>query len=460
MPDNRILLPGQGVPNPVALFRDDKGVYGIGLADEYLEARGTRHGTLRLILRPDRVDETEAHDRGPILQGLPPWHLRSRFNKCHEGMLRGEMIAVMRQRAGIPEDFPSDVNPGPWNQQEQRFPLRSSPWPLPAHLRSQFFGLASTGTRMFNGMMAQVVASADPEALRVARRFALPVRWLMYKAVVRSHRLLQLAESFPFLAYHVFCKLSGQERDQAIAMVEDGAKLRDVAQLCGLPMRLRKIKPGAANYAPTALINRPELLDRMPSLLPQQRRWLEDIPFDLLEHPDADYVAWVARNWAQFDGRREIENIGDWARSKYQMGRPFMPTMSVHTVRQLSAQWHEDVEQMKHGNKPFPEPWFAAETLVSGEDMVPITNSKELTDEGRAMHNCVATYADKIIRGSVYIYSLRKGDQRIATIELRREASGRVVFGQIRGPCNAPVKTSPGIFRWLASQNALARDAA
>jgi hypothetical protein len=191
------------------------------------------------------------------------------------------------------------------------------------------------------------------------------------------------------------------------------------------------------------------------------RRWIKDVdaamPQNLRKygHDHLGYMAWVARNWEELGGHQEIEDIGDWA-GRPNNDRPFVPTMSVRTVRELSAQWHEAVAQKRHRELgPFPNPWFPAHTLPGGEEIVPIVNSEELSREGRAMHHCVAGYGHSIISGQVYIYSLRRGDQRVATIELRRDESDKAVLGQIRGACNAvvPAKTTAMIRRWLTSQN-------
>jgi hypothetical protein len=436
--DNLAYAPGQGIPNPVTLFRDDKGVFGIGISDDYLRSQGVRCRNIRLVLRPDRINETEIEETGryPILQGLPPWlppwHPKNRVNGTQEGLLRNAMATVMRQRAGI-EDKKT---------------------PRDANLRRRYFGLAITATRMFNGMMAQVVATADPEALRAARRFGWKARWPIYKAAVRSHRVLQLAEVFPLLAYRILC-IPNEEYDQAIGMIERGVMLRDIARLYGLPMRLRQIKPGAVLYVPEALIEQPELLDHMPQSLPKMRRWINGV--DAATRWDVPgYIAWVARNWEELNGFLEIADIGDWA--NHPVERRFVPTMSVRTVRQLSAQWHEAVSREEHLKLgPFPNPWFPAHTLTSGEQIVPIVNSEELFREGRAMHHCVASYDRYIISGQVYIYSLRTGDQRIATIALGRDESGKAVLSQIRGGCNAavPAKINSMVHRWLASQKGL-----
>jgi hypothetical protein len=245
-------------------------------------------------------------------------------------------------------------------------------------------------------------------------------------------------------------------------LIERGAKLRDVAALWELPMRLRRITPGAAHLVSDVLVKRPELLDYMPLPLPQMRQWLRDIyeaSHAYGQEPTqqhSDYAAWVARNWAKLDGSIEIEDLRDWIYADVLVEQPFVPSMSVQTVRRLSNQWHEAVTRLNAGEPmPFPEPWFQPHTLTDGERIIPLTNNVDLVCEGQAMHHCISRYVGNVLRGQTYIYSLRKGDQRIATIELWRDGTGKAKLGQVRGAYNAMVSinTMATIVRWLVSLN-------
>jgi hypothetical protein len=138
-----------------------------------------------------------------------------------------------------------------------------------------------------------------------------------------------------------------------------------------------------------------------------------------------------------------------------QIERPFVPTMSLATVRELSAEWHEVVAQKEDAKaRPFPQPWFPASPLVNGYEIVPITNSADLYREGKAMHHCVGSYSYEVIAGRKYIYSVREGEKRIATFELLRNGNAKAVLGQIRGRCNAhaPKEITDAVRRWLRSQ--------
>jgi hypothetical protein len=135
--------------------------------------------------------------------------------------------------------------------------------------------------------------------------------------------------------------------------------------------------------------------------------------------------------------------------------RPFSPDMSLKTVTQLSANWHEAVANNMVGpNCEFPEPWCNAGHSC-GCEIIPIANSGDLYREGHAMHHCVGAKGGLVRQGDAYFYSVRKHHERIATLELIKHDGGCAI-GELRGPCNSQV--SREIERagrsWLRSQRA------
>jgi hypothetical protein len=97
---------------------------------------------------------------------------------------------------------------------------------------------------------------------------------------------------------------------------------------------------------------------------------------------------------------------------------------------------------------------------ANGYSIVPLDSAKKLWEEGRAIHHCVGSYDRKVAKGLCYIYSVRQGDERIATVELVR-VNGQVRPTQIRGPRNAqPSKeVCAAVSKWLSETN-LMRNAA
>ena len=171
-----------------------------------------------------------------------------------------------------------------------------------------------------------------------------------------------------------------------------------------------------------------------------------------------------------------INDLSDWVRACYRASVPahifnaiagdearpsgeqfivrrFTPEMSLKTVTKLSSDWHEAVANNLSGPLcEFPEPWCGA-ARSCGYDILPIPNAAELYREGHAMHHCVGTHSGRARTGDAYFYSIRKDNERIATLELVR-VGRRVAIGQLRGPCNGQVpKTVARVVNtWLMSQ--------
>ena len=65
--------------------------------------------------------------------------------------------------------------------------------------------------------------------------------------------------------------------------------------------------------------------------------------------------------------------------------------------------------------EPFAHP---DKEYEDGFKFVFLDTPQALVHEGTAMHHCVGSYADRCIRGSSIIFSMRKGDRSYITIEL------------------------------------------
>ena len=116
--------------------------------------------------------------------------------------------------------------------------------------------------------------------------------------------------------------------------------------------------------------------------------------------------------------------------------------------------WHRDVLARKE--KDMKESHW--ESLLDGctlkdFEIIPLITAMELYYEGKNMKHCVASYYKECMRNKSRIFSLKKDDKRIATLELRPDLAAlspagksdilnitcewRV--GQLRGPCNKVV---------------------
>jgi hypothetical protein len=322
----------------------------------------------------------------------------------------------------------------------------------------------------------------------LARRFRFHQRYGIYRATAASHRALQLTDVFPALGLAIFGLGSSRAKvnliPEAKRLVEAGAPLRKIAELMGVPMAFRRVKPVAAHLALAVVdaFEDPRLIDaHTPESLKEMKLWFGCIY--LAQNVGPDFIQWTSRHATEIGGSLDevtgiLRDIADWVRACYRASVPphirkailgdqmilraqseqfvhrqFNPDMSLATVTKLSADWHNAVAANMTGpHSEFPEPWCPGGES-GGFDIVPITNSSDLYQEGKLMHHCAGTYAGQVHSGDCYIFSVRKDASPLATLQLVRGERG-VAIGQFRGPCNA--KPSKEVLRavncWLRAQ--------
>lgn len=78
--------------------------------------------------------------------------------------------------------------------------------------------------------------------------------------------------------------------------------------------------------------------------------------------------------------------------------------------------------------------------LVQGKlEAVSLNTSDDLWEEGSLMNHCVGGYDQNCYQNVSRIYSIRRGEERVATLEIRKEA-GKLTIGQLYGCGNSVVK--------------------
>jgi hypothetical protein len=490
-------------PHPVELLRDQHGVYGIGFSDLFdFEAIAWSCGikpepyTLEkpprpLILRPDWFVDTEPHRTEPhraVLQKITGGFRRGPFMRSHEEQFRQFIHHEALNRAGL--RWP------PQHRQADRW--WSTDKKQQARNRGIYHGLRQLSLHVVNHLIgATLEAAADADAVKAARRFTFKHRESIYRAGALSRRALQLTDTFPVLAIAIysdhysllrhdidFRKWETERADMAARrssaadLVDRGARLRDVAGVMDVPMVLRLIRPSVAHLATEVLCRHPELVRAMPDTVPSSRIWLRVVPW-AHNRVSAEFAEWAARHAPKIPGSLNrvggvLGDIADWVRagmppeedtlgegpmsragSKF-IVRAFTPSMSLKTAMALSADWHEAVAKNLDGpNSAFPDPWYPAARLGDYE-ILPIEDCASLYREGTAMHHCVGTYGDRVQRGNLYIYSIRRKGERVATLALGYH-DGRTHLEEIRGPCNTepPKAIVATVVRWLHAQRPL-----
>lgn len=111
----------------------------------------------------------------------------------------------------------------------------------------------------------------------------------------------------------------------------------------------------------------------------------------------------------------------------------FNPAWSWNRAYEGALAWHERLaradqeEQFRHAHgpewtwdrqvdcSPFPTRWEGADCVFTA-----LRSGRELWEEGKAMHHCVASYARDVIRGTSRIYSIADAatGKRLATLDI------------------------------------------
>jgi hypothetical protein len=107
-----------------------------------------------------------------------------------------------------------------------------------------------------------------------------------------------------------------------------------------------------------------------------------------------------------------------------------------HVIAQLSDYRHR-------ARKPLPRPPIPGNVFIH-----PLATAADLVLEGRAQHNCVASYTAMVRRGEVAVYRVLQPER--ATLSLRRYGRSWAI-DELKGPCNAPVtpQTQQWVQRWI-----------
>jgi hypothetical protein len=492
------------------LLSDSKGIYGIGIVDDDVLKKG--HGRDKhLIFRPDVIRESADFPneyREAVLQTIGNYRF---ISNCYEWTLHEIMLDEALNRNPRYRELEQEREAGRWQNEVSSEQER---WKLYLRIR---WGQHKRQLINLNGMLKRLIAeAAEPNALKLARRFHPVVRENIYRAAAISQRASQLIDAFPLLGiaiynppeatsgplayYDVGLLVLGDEQQEpcgarlptsprsdarsaaeddgklnledegdcwwnkapdAVKMVERGVRLKEIASFMDVPMWARKLKPAVAHWfwdVPG------DLHCYLPEKTWEQRLWLRAFQSRGTDNPDFAY--WTARNVLKIGNRIGpvldfLSDMNDWVmeakRKKPRcITRPFSPDMSVTTVRTENELWHEAIAKCKTAKSKYkiPAPWYPA-GQVNGYEILPLATTEELWKEGRAMHHCAGSYDYRVAAGQCYMYSVRQGDNRVATVELVRE-HGKVKPLQIRAACNTepPKEVKMAVRKWISELKA------
>ena len=289
-------------------------------------------------------------------------------------------------------------------------------------------------------------------------RFERGARRRLRKLAGLSPRLGDLILSFPGAAFAIATNSFDPDRTgEAVRRVKGGCGLRDVAQPLGLPMWLKRVPPEAFSGTLTVLPDGDKFTRQITGRIPQNPAyascWLNWVSF-AGQAGDDDFALWVAAQKPPFVRPVPVSRVPLRPLAVYAwfsnhgegpahelIEKPWQPSMRFETAAKAARKWLDAVAMRFRPRRPRRGPGrYSRRHSGSGLRMVALRTGPQLREEGRVMDHCVGTYAHLVASGDCLIFSVRNGDTRLATMEIRR-LSQRKEYGiiQLQGPGNARV---------------------
>ena len=332
--------------------------------------------------------------------------------------------------------------------------------------RKKTYAVKNKAVRLFNHLYNELIReTAHAEGMRCARRYPPSVRWKIYECAAASERFRQLCVAFPVLAARA-ADSEGDVRSTGLLAIETGKPLKQIAEWFGVPMHIRKLKPIASLFMSENRWPIPECMQFLPRQSLKQQRWLAGLSV-VTQYGYTDRLTWFAQKMS-LDMKRaalveQVIQVRDWLGDVTGKAR-----CSWETAVERSNAWHKDVakrnaERQNKANAeaaakrliPFGEPWLEG-GKADGFEIVPLLCEQELLDEGTRMHHCVGSYAYHVRNGYCFIYSVRRDDKSIATLEIQRSRAKAITVAQLKAPCNQEPASEvrAAVLRWVGEHTA------
>jgi hypothetical protein len=309
-----------------------------------------------------------------------------------------------------------------------------------------------------------------------AGRFANPARREIRRLMRSSSRLADLAAVFPGAIYALATKRGAVEvRDQAIALVEQGAALKSVARTLELPLWLRRLPPEAFQKPfdglPASESFARRVANRLPAAPGHSALWLDSVAFGARACHE-DFALWLADQAIFSEAGKPEQLFGVLAayawhsRATQTRGHqlivvPWRPEIAFDTALCAAKSWLNRMRLvLQLGPGTITDPWLAGGE-VRGYSFVPLLDRIEILGEARAMQNCADQYAERLSDDRCRLFSVRRGQEHVATLEIGPHAreAGMLAITQLKGRHNmaAPLDVWQAAYAWLAAQSGLRR---
>ena len=293
----------------------------------------------------------------------------------------------------------------------------------------------------------------------VVKLFKTDTMWRSAKFAATVHeRAIDYIEQAPALVLFILPedrkrKLAGGDRAYAAHRLayhcRQGVRLKEIMKSYGLTMPLRKLKGKALAPENAAVVRLlatlpPSVVSQaIPNSIVDQRRWLSAVSewhriCGKARWADA-YIEWAVTQLAKHKVRKsDVGTITDF------IGRGDLPlNLAWEWPRAIAAadDWHDRLSagdaKARFGvmaDQVVDLGTHPDHTVLYGLEFVALRTPTAIHAEGKAMHHCVASYVQAVVNGLANIVSIRRDEQRVATLELR---DGHVM--QLKGRFNHQV---------------------
>lgn len=286
----------------------------------------------------------------------------------------------------------------------------------------------------------------------------------------RHGALADLSFSFPALLFALASSRDAARVGAAVAAVVSGRSLRECAAIAGLPMWLRALPQEAFVQPLPQLPDGPLFARRVANHLPREARhaalWLWLVG-EAARWGDEAISGWVAQEFSRAPGKAEwgrLKLVCLWA---FLTGRPgtaaaqlsrkrWSPRMTFARAVEEARDWMASLELVcvLNGREAF-DGWLRP-AVVDDYAFVPLATHAAIAEEARGMENCLRTYGWRLVDNSCRLWSVRRGETSVATVELGAPCSGGRIVSLVQASARNNGDISPEVERtihaWLRAQ--------
>jgi hypothetical protein len=298
-----------------------------------------------------------------------------------------------------------------------------------------------------------IMKMLDPDYKKICMRYPISLRYQCYAMMCKyGKRMAQLFETAPALALIL---MQNEEKYQdRIDMVITGKKVNEICQGV-MPVEFLTLKPMAAfHYVksnPLLLIDDKILFpSRRDNAKVQVNKMLALIKLSdkrrlIAEEKKKKLMIFITKIIGELSGRKSvkiveltghlnvisyIEHLIDWCVADVEFNS-LDRNAPLNTIKKAVDKWQKDMWDVRLDGFltktpvafTFPDPWLPNNLFIHDKktyEIRYISNSTELSEEGRSMHHCVSSYADMVKTGMCQIFSVICVDdgKKMATIEV------------------------------------------